>query len=230
MNAPQSAQQNRPQLPTKYKGTVLIDAGHGSLDAFGKYTTPAMDGKFFDHKDKSLNIHGIVGNSVFYEGYHNRQIAMLLQKHLNALGVQALFIHDELIDTPRAVRIQRANALYAALGNKTFLVSLHSNAGGGDGLEIFTSVGKTLSDDIAQMISAELLPILDAQNVPLRGGLKGKEKDFDMVAKTRCPALLIEHDFFDTRKGLARLEDWVYMNNIIQAEARAINRALNKYF
>ena len=216
--------------PLKFIGTVLLDEGHGSLDANGLYTTAAADGKWFDHKDKTLNIHGIKGNSIFYEGYHNRQMALVLQRHLNSLGVQALFIHDEIEDTPRAIRISRANSLWNALGQKTFLISLHSNAGGGAGMELFTSVGKTRSDIIAHDISNELLPILTKNGLPLRGGLQGKERNFDIIAKTQCPAVLIEHDFFDTLAGVKRLEDWQYMNEILRAEAKSIAYSLSVYF
>lgn len=207
--------------------TVLIDAGHGNLDANGKYTTAPTDGKFFDHKDASLNIHDIAGNSVFYEGVHNRVLARVLRAHLNALGVQTIYVHDEIIDTPRPTRIRRANSIWQALEKRALLVSLHCDAGGGKGWTGYTSVGKTQSDILMKCVAESIAPHLRAFGVPMRGGIAGKEKNFDMVAKTACPAMLIEHDFFDTPDGLARLRDLDYMNKLLHLQAVGIFNAIN---
>lgn len=207
--------------------TVLIDAGHGNLDANGKYTTDPTDGKFFDHKDKNLNIHDIAGNSIFYEGVHNRVLARVLRAHLNSLGVQTAYVHDEIIDTPRPTRIRRANSIWQALEKRALLVSLHCDAGGGKGWTGYTSVGKTQSDVLCKYIAESIAPHLQAFGVPMRGGIAGKEKNFDMVAKTSCPAILIEHDFFDTPDGLARLRDAAYMNKLLYLQAVGIFDFIN---
>lgn len=207
--------------------TVLIDAGHGNLDAQGKYTTAPTDGKFFDHKDKALNIHDIEGNSVFYEGVHNRVMARALRAHLNSFGIQSIFLHDEIEDTPRPTRIRRANSIWQALEKRAILVSLHCDAGKGDGWSYYTSVSKTQSDLIGKSIAESVAPHLQANGVPMRGGVAGKEKNFDMVAKTACPSVLIEHEFFDTARGLARLRDSVYMNKLLYLEAAGLYNAIN---
>lgn len=217
----------------KHKTIVLLNAGHGNLDASGRYTTPPTDGKFFDHKDKGLNFHGIAGNSVFYEGVGNRIIAWFMQKHLNQLGVQTVFVHDNINDASRPLRISRVNAMHQVWAGDVLLLDLHSNAGGGKGWEIWTGEGQTQSDVLAECIAQRANEFaLKPAGLPMRtdrsDGDSDREKNFDLLAKTLCPAVTIEHDFFDTLEGAKRLDDHSYLNKLTYAQACGVLDFLNK--
>ena len=202
---------------------VVIDAGHGGLDAKGRYTTPAINGKFFDHKDKSLNFHGIEGNPVFYEGVFNRIMARKLAYNLAALGIQSVNCYDDVIDTPLSRRTALCNNLHRLYLN-TIVVSLHANAGRGNGAEIFTSVGMTSSDKLAKSVELELLAALSLHGRRNRGI---KEANFAMVRDTAAPAILIEYDFFDTLGGAILLNTVSHQNSLSIGTARGIYKYLS---
>jgi N-acetylmuramoyl-L-alanine amidase len=53
-------------------------------------------------------------------------------------------------------RVRRADKIWKNTNKKCFLVSIHSNAGGGTGWEVWTSVGETKSDEIASIFWNEM--------------------------------------------------------------------------
>lgn len=206
---------------------VILDAGHGSLDASGRYTTLPDKGKFFDHKDKSLNFHGIAGNSVFYEGVFNRILANKLRAELAKLGIMSIICYDERIDTELERRVQFANNIYQVNKRKAIFVSLHADAGGGEGWTIFTTQGKSQSDILAEFIGAAV-----KGNTPLSKQLRiradasdgdiDKEKDFYVIKNTACPAVLIEHGFFDNLKEATALNTEERQDQLAASEAKGI--------
>lgn len=205
---------------------VVIDAGHGGLDANGRYTTDPKTGKYFDHKDKSLNFHDIKGNSIFYEGVNNRILAKKLKYFLAQLNISSAFCFDFVQDTPLAQRVATANALHTALGGETIFISLHSNAGGGNGWEVHTSIGQTKSDKLATSVYHGVKPVVETATRKMRQDLSDgdvdRENNFYVLANTLAPAILTENDFFDTFQGALLLNDKDYQNKLMQATAQGI--------
>lgn len=166
----------------------ILDFGHGSIDANGVYTTaPAKQHKFPD-------------GLLIQEGVINRSIGKYVIKGLEFSGVEYAVVSDEIIDTPLDIRVQRADAIYA-LDKRCIYVAIHSNAGGGSGLEIFTSKGQNKSDKVANIFCEVYKKHFP--EYPFRSdkadGDADKEADFYVLRKTDCPALLIENFFFDNR-------------------------------
>jgi N-acetylmuramoyl-L-alanine amidase len=166
----------------------ILDAGHGGI-LDGKYTTAPA--KMFTFPD----------GLVVYEGVVNRGIAWKLAKMLDANGIDWSFVHDEEIDTPLPVRVRRANEIYTKRKNAVML-SIHSNAGGGKGNEVFTSKGETKADPIAEIFCKKYIehfPEWPFRSDKSDGDLD-KEADFFVLKHTLCPAILVESFFFDERK------------------------------
>lgn len=166
-----------------------LDAGHSGVDKSGKYlTAPA---KMFTFPD---------GKTV-YEGVVNRQITELLYKKLERAEIDFGLVYDDVEDTPLSQRVMTADNMYRK-DKRTVYLSIHSNAGGGSGFEIFTSPGQTKSDKVAN-IFCEIYQKHFPQ-FPFRAdksdGDHDKEADFYVLRKTDCPALLVENLFFDNRK------------------------------
>lgn len=213
---------------------VVIDAGHGSLDKNGKYTTPPDKGKFFDHKDKGLNFHGIAGNSIFYEGVFNRVMANKLHKELAKSGIKSVFCFDEVLDTPLEQRVLFTNQLFTLNKRKVIFLSLHANAGGGIGTEIYTTVGKTASDELAdcigEAIKAEIeqKPKLTKIRADYSDGDMDKEKNFYVIKETVCPAVLLEYDFFDNLARAIALNSGEVQDALISATSVGVINYLAK--
>ncbi len=170
---------------------IILDFGHGGLDKSGKYTT---QGKM--HKFNSKEI--------AYEGVINREIGGLVQAYLRSsqpeLNIITTVGADDSRDLSLSYRVRVANQFNP---NQTIFISIHSNAfnGKAKGFEIYTTRGITKSDSLAEHIANEIEPFYRKLNLRLRYDFsdndKDKEKDFYVLRKTRCPAVLLECLFFD---------------------------------
>jgi len=165
----------------------LIDAGHGGI-INGKYiTAPAKMHRFED----GLTI---------YEGVINRQISKLVYDVLDKLGIDFALVYDEHRDTKLSERVSIANKVYAK-DKRCVYLSIHSNAGGGQGFEVFTSPGQTNSDLVADIFCNNYIKLLP--QFKFRPGIADgdldKEEKFYVLVETKCPAILVENLFFDSR-------------------------------
>lgn len=210
---------NRPNYNYPSPNLVLIDAGHGGLDAQGRYTTPPANGKWFDHKDKGLNLHGIAGNSVFYEGVSNRLFARALSRKLFEMHIANLPVYHDHLDTSLANRAALANA-YHRIHQRSVLVSLHSNATlGAQGWEIYTTHGTTQADPLAKAIELHCLGVLQKHGIRNRGQ---KEKNYTILATTNMPSVLIESLFFDNLREAQLLNSPAFIEELAAAYAMGI--------
>jgi N-acetylmuramoyl-L-alanine amidase len=190
----------------------LLDAGHGGIHN-GHYTTaPAKMHKFPD---------GIT----VYEGVINRQITNKLIDKLRAKGIECEKIHDEVDDLSLAVRVARADNAFRR-DPRCMFVSIHSNAGGGSGNEVYTSKGQTKSDKVGQIfcdVYKKHFPETKFRN-DLADGDDDKESDFYVLRKTDCPALLVENLFFDNRQEAEFLLSEAGQNRIANCLAECIEQ------
>lgn len=214
--------------------TVMLDAGHGGLDAHGRYTTDPKTGKFFDHKDKDLAFHGIPNNSVFYEGVFNRILANKTRVALAKRRISAMNVYHSVSDNSLQGRTDLANAVHTATGGQTIYFSLHSNASNskGRGWEIFTSVGQTRSDRLATIIGQKVGPVFAKYGLPQRSdwgdGDLDRERDFWVLSKTNSPAALLEVGFFDNLQDAKEIDKEQFQLELSEAIADGINQYLNE--
>uniref|UniRef100_UPI004056DD6C N-acetylmuramoyl-L-alanine amidase n=1 Tax=Alistipes sp. TaxID=1872444 RepID=UPI004056DD6C len=181
---------------------VILDNGHGK-ETRGKCSPVRKDG------------------TRLYEWLSNRKLVRLVANRLDRKGVSYDVLVPETSDVPLYERANRANHIARQHGVKnTLVVSIHSNAGGGTGIEVFTSPGTTLSDDYAELFYEEWPKMGTA--FPARkdttDGDSDKEEDFAILRKTLCPAVLVEALFMDSAadldylmssEGKELLADWI---------------------
>jgi len=179
----------------------LIEAGHGGIDANGKYTTSEHWGKKYKFPD----------GLCIYEGVTNRAISLKLMKLLDGI-IPFTQIHDDILDLTLTERVKRVNNRAWTSKNKCILLDIHSNAGNSPekiaegkiarGFEVFTSPGPTKSDEFAEIFYEEL--IKGVPEFPFRADMSDgdhdKEERFTMLTKTKCPAITLELLFFDERE------------------------------
>lgn len=166
---------------------ILIDAGHG-IDTPGKRSP----------------------NGVFKEWAWNKDVAEKIVETLQYKGYDALLINPEEKDISLSERANRANKH----GKDSIFVSIHCNALG-NGKEwmnarrwsIWTTKGKTKSDTLATYIfnEAERKWGEDRVRKDMSDGDVDYEKNFTVLYKTICPAVLIENFFMDNK------EDYEYL-------------------
>jgi len=197
---------------------VLLDNGHGGL-INGEYQTSGKRSPIWQD------------GSQLFEGEFNRSIVARIVESLTALQMPYINIVPETRDVTLSTRIKRANDV---TNKSCFYLSVHSNAGGGKGFEVFTSPGETTSDKIASIFGEEFNKTFP--NRKLRAdysdGDLDKESSFAVIKKTRMPAVLTENFFMDneeeckkllmTRQGRDLIADF-HVNAIVRVGKEILN-------
>jgi N-acetylmuramoyl-L-alanine amidase len=166
----------------------LIDAGHGGLSIprsgnKQKYMTP---GKRFYHEEKNIHM---------YEGVLNRTIANNVIEWCQKIGQDYRIIHDSVEDTTLKRRVRLANGQWKQ-NNNCIYVSIHCNAGGGTGYEMWhypgSEKGKQLAGAMIDGFEREFAP----EELTNRGI---KQNDtWSVLKRTKMPSVLVECAFMDT--------------------------------
>ncbi|RRJ91539.1 N-acetylmuramoyl-L-alanine amidase [Paenimyroides tangerinum] len=186
---------------------ILLDNGHGE-ETVGKRSPVLQDG------------------SQLFEYEFNRDIVKRITKTLDKEKIEYVVLVPELKDISLAERVKRANAHHAECGKHTCLISVHANAGGGTGFEVFTSVDQTKSDEFAQIMFdcfKEEFPEQKMRSDRLDGD-DDKESNFYILKNTNCPAMLTESFFMDNLQDLKILMSENGRSRIARAHVNAIKK------
>lgn len=191
--------------------TVLLDNGHGIECANGSPKWP--DGTMLKEYEFARNI--------------VRRVAQILEHK----GIKYKILVPEEHDVPLQERSRRANNFYAQNKN-CFGVSFHSNAGGGTGYEVWTSTGRTKSDDIATIFWQEMKKEFPDQKmrIDMTDGDIDKEKNFHILYYTKMPFILTENFFHDNYSDCKMMMSEQGRQRIAEASARAIERVINELY
>ena len=195
---------------------ILLDNGHGA-------NTPGKrrpDGKFREY-------------------LYAREIAQEVQRDLVKRGVECELLVRESLDVSLSERVKRVNEYCKEYGAKNVaLVSIHVNAAGdgsrwmnGTGIEVWTSNGKTRSDELAQIF------IEAAKNnhkgIKIRtdysDGDGDKEAQFSVLAKTKCAAIITENGFMDNKDDVEYLLSPEGKRAVVMTHVDAIINYANKH-
>jgi len=185
------------------KKTILLSAGHGGL-INGNYTTAGKRSPVWSD------------GSILYEGEYNRQIKYRLMEMLFFKGIDYVDICPENTDISRYERIERVNSYDK---NSCILLDIHANGFSqptATGCECFTALNCSAQ-------STKLAKIIESQfkiAFPPKKWRGVKKKNFDMVALTNCPAVLVESFFMTTereckqyllsRQGRDKTAEWLF--------------------
>lgn len=172
---------------------IILDNGHGGLIG-GVYQTAGKRSPIWKN-----------GTQLF-EGEFNRKVVNRLAKLCKDKNIPYSVLVPELEDISLVERVKRANEIYKS-NKDCVLISIHANAGGGTGYEVFTSVGQTGSDPIAEKIIHHFgagMPELKLRS-DRSDGDADKEAHFYIIKQTKCRAVLVECAFMDTYEPDCRL-------------------------
>ena len=189
---------------------IIIDRGHG-IDTPGKRSPIWKDG------------------TQLFEWEFNNDVATRIAHKLAAAGVRSRLLVTEEKDIPLSERCSRVNNICKMHGRENcILISIHANAGGGTGFEVFTSPGNTLADEYASMIIESLKETFPNEKIrsDYSDGDADKEARFYLLQHTKCPSILTENLFMDNESDCRKLMDNEYRERIADAHVTAIMKML----
>lgn len=163
----------------------ILDNGHGGI-INGNYVTPGKRSPIWSD-----------GRQLF-EGVFNRKVVHRIADLCNQKGIRNTILVREEKDISLAERVRRANAI--ARIEPSIFISVHANAGGGTGWEVYTTPNRTKSDIIATefFVSARKFLPQFRMRTDFSDNDPDKESLFYVLTKTACPAVLTENLFMDT--------------------------------
>lgn len=178
---------------------VLLDNGHGK-NTPGKCSPLWSDG------------------TQLFEWQFNRIIAIEVEHRLNELGIKCKRIVPEDVDISLSERVKRVNTENEKY--PSIFISIHANAGGGHGWEVWTTTRKNNSDELVACFLDVFPKIFPDKK--LRGA---KEKNFTVIDKTNCCSILTESFFFDSEDEC----HWMMTDDAISRISELHVEAIKKY-
>lgn len=180
-----------------YKFVVVVDAGHGGAEVGGKFTNIL---------EKDINLNIALSILSYLKDYPEIKVIMTRTKDVNV----------ELSTRVHIAEQEQAN----------LFISIHNNAGGGYGFEVYHRTKHAQGSHFAKLIENELKAIGLKKRYVGSGLYAGeKEGDYYVLGNLDIPACLVESAFIDT-------SDYQNIDEIheILAVGKAYSRAILKYF
>lgn len=158
---------------------------------------------------------------------------------LKALGYNVELLVPEVYDVSLTERVRRVNQYCNDYGaSNVVVVSIHINAAGNGtqwmtarGFSVFTSKGKTKSDELATMMCEEAEKNFKGHNIrkDYSDGDADWEANFAVLKNTKCTAIITENFFMDNKKDVLYLLSKKGKDAIVKTHIDAIVRYAEKY-
>ena len=190
------------------KTLVILDAGHG-IDTPGK-RSPIWS-----------------NNTQLFEWKFNRDIVDSIIGYLQVANISYVKLIEESQDISLKERVDRINTIYKENKDKyrVYLISVHGNAADNaptaNGIEVFTSIGETKSDTIAEVFYSKLKN-LGWKMRPNRSNKGGKEENFYILKNSHCPAVLTENGFYTNEEECKKMLEFYWQKEIALAHYKAM--------
>ena len=195
---------------------VILDSGHGGMIG-GVYQTPGKRSPDWTY-------------GVLYEGVRNRWLKNKIKEILDRWRIPYYDVSATDRDRSLEKRINMANKFSRDVKKNydTYFFSLHSNAGGGSGIEVYTYVGESKSDKYAtkliNMYESELNTLRVRKD--MTDGDPDKESHFYVLKHTMMPAILLESGFMDNKFDYKIL----WSSNYLEDEAQLISNFIESNY
>ena len=146
----------------------------------------------------------------------NLKIALACDEYLRAKGIETMMARTTDVTKNLATRTSEANKYKA-----DYYVSIHNNAGEGDGAEMYFSIYRGVGEDLAHNILDEIAKI--GQNIDrgckMKKASSGKDY-YAVIRNTNMPSVIAECVFVDNAKDAQILDT--------DAECKAMGVAIAK--
>lgn len=177
-------------------------------------------------------------DSKLLEWRYTRDVANEVSDRLLKAGYRVKLVTPEETDITLDERVRRVNQATETNSGDAILISIHLNAAG-DGLqwrnasgwECYTCKGQTESDVLAECFcEAAREKLKDKQlRTDDSDGDSDKEADFYLLKHTKCPAILTENLFMDSKRDYEYLLTDKGFNSIVDLHVLGIIKYLNKH-
>lgn len=182
---------------------ILLDNGHGK-ETPGKRSPVWKDG------------------TQLFEWEYNRKVVDGIINKLDEIGIKSVKIVPEDKDISLSERAARANKF--CQNNTCILISVHCNAGGGTGWEVFSTTKKNNSDKLANTFIE-----VYKESFPDKKCRGHKESDFTVIYKSNCPSVLTENFFMDTESDCKFLMSEEGFQRVVNLHVESILKYIDKY-
>lgn len=163
---------------------------------------------------------GAVANG-FKEKDLNMAISLACRDELERHGVTVLMSRTKDEDEGLLEKINESNAF-----DPDVTLDIHNNAGGGDGAEVFHSVGGGTGKTLAKNILEEIVAIgQNSRGIKTKTNSQGQDW-FGFIRQTIAPAVLIECAFVDTKKDIEILDTAAEQKAMGVAIAKGVLRTI----
>ena len=164
---------------------------------------------------------GIDGGAAKYivEKEYTLKTALALAEFLSEYGIDYKFSRTQDVDTDMDEYIGRCNAYKPDL-----VISIHFNAGGGQGFEVYHSVVGGTSKKLAENINAETSKLMKSRGIKTRTGDGGRDY-FAVIRETDAPVVLVEGGFVDNKSDADFIKS--SYKKLAKAYADGIAKTLN---
>lgn len=189
--------QSRDKMVNKKDGYVwILDNGHGGI-IDGVYQTAGKRSPKWED-----------GTQLF-EGEFNRAVVKRIIKMCEKDGIECINLVDTEKDLSLRWRTDKANDIYRERqqsdGKKCIYVSVHANGFNKEsahGWSVYTTVGETKSDKIAQILHEKAKAEFPTHKMRMdtRDGDADKESNFWVLRKVVMPSILSENFFMTNRE------------------------------
>lgn len=193
---------------------VILDNGHGGM----------INGKYQTAGKRSPNW----SKGVLYEGMFNRWVVNRVIEKLDRDNIPYYHISPEITDVSLPTRANRADKIYSENKN-VWVLSIHANAGGGKGVEGFTTKGITKSDGLGEIVLKNLETDLADQKMRFdkSDGDRDKEVNYYILRMPKCPSFLLECGFMDSQSDYANLWNKNYLERVVNSLVKSIKQIYN---
>ena len=186
----------RQPIKSDSKNLYIFDNGHGGI-IDGVYQTAGKRSPIWSD-----------GTQLF-EGEFNRSIVKRLVAMCEKANIDYVNLVDTNVDIPLSTRTSQANEIYRNTDKPCIYISIHANGfsdEAANGWEVYTSVGETKSDEIAEVLFNKAQAEFPTHKMrkDTRDGDADKESNFYVLKNTAMPAILSEN-FFMTNEAECRL-------------------------
>lgn len=152
----------------------------------------------------------------------NLQMALACKEYLEVNGVEVKISRTSDIDKELKERIKECNEYDPDLA-----VDVHNNAGGGDGFEVYHTLGGGTGKVLAQNIEEEVKAIgQNSRGLKTKANSQGKDY-FGFIRQIKCPSIITETVFVDNEADALQADTLEEQRMFGQAIARGILKTLD---